>query len=477
MPTFQNRIKGFHWWPSKSVGGLLSDGESGYNSTGGATGTGAFFGRVNGVEKDFITTPGMLLGVRTVRGTVNSAGGVDGGTGFTSTKTGTGRYTITITSPFVSFPEINATCLQGLIASIDNGKTWNGATFGIRIDDNAGTATDSSFSFSAVAMTSEAQGQGVGVLPAGRIAASSGTHTSTGNWQKVPLNVSRLDNNLMVDTANNRLICRVAGEYNLVGQAVFTPSAAGADRVVGIAVTPIGGSRYLVGDNNGAVSASVWGRCTVSGGVVALNVGDVVELWAYQNTGGNLAYLYTETITGGAAGDITWLSAQKVGQAWVLDKTTFRAYRNAAVSLATNGLLIYDVDNSGAIAWDPNGWYDTTTGKFQPTVPGEYEVIARAGSATILTADNYVGMRIWKNPTNTAGILSAGSGTVVADPGVTAQRGVAFTPQSAPAISKCRMNGTTDFLQVSLSHNQGGTIAVQTSEPYCFFEAKFLGPG
>src|SRR4051812_43973392 len=47
----------------------------------------------------------------------------------------------------------------------------------------------------------------------------------------------------------------------------------------------------------------------------------------------------------------------------------FSAYRNAALSLATNAVVTYDTE-----LFDVSGWFDTTTsiGRYTPQVPGYY---------------------------------------------------------------------------------------------------------
>jgi hypothetical protein len=59
--------------------------------------------------------PGGVENIRILRGRISGAGGITTGSGFTVTKTGTGAYTVTFTTPFSAEPTITATPQVGLV--------------------------------------------------------------------------------------------------------------------------------------------------------------------------------------------------------------------------------------------------------------------------------------------------------------------------------------------------------------------------
>lgn len=95
-----------------------------------------------------------------------------------------------------------------------------------------------------------------------------------------------------IDTANghststntSRYTCQVAGKYMLTGGVTFASNGTGARyarwRVNGADVSGGGTSMPGISGDQALLPAR-----TV---IVALNVGDYVELWAYQGSGGNL---------------------------------------------------------------------------------------------------------------------------------------------------------------------------------------------
>jgi hypothetical protein len=87
------------------------------------------------------------LGIpRFTRGTVSSAGAVTAGTGFTSAKDATGKYTVTFTSAFSATPTVTATSHAGAAVQIQAVST-TAVTLWFYV---GGDFTDSAFSFVAM---------------------------------------------------------------------------------------------------------------------------------------------------------------------------------------------------------------------------------------------------------------------------------------------------------------------------------------
>lgn len=109
-------------------------------------------------------------------------------------------------------------------------------------------------------------------------------HSSTGNWQAVSLDTTDFGSGFTLSGGN--LVCTRAGIYTVSG-------------AVGLAANAVGnrGARVYVNGNpklSGAFAINAGG---VNGvflpvcGEVNVAVNDTVELWGFQSSGGNLAYL------------------------------------------------------------------------------------------------------------------------------------------------------------------------------------------
>jgi len=85
-----------------------------------------------------------------IRGHINSSGGITTGTGFTVTKTGTGAYTVTFTTPFSAEPTVTVSPQVGLarIATITN--VGAGSVQVRTFDSASGSAIDQDFHFIAI---------------------------------------------------------------------------------------------------------------------------------------------------------------------------------------------------------------------------------------------------------------------------------------------------------------------------------------
>lgn len=97
------------------------------------------------------TAPGILAN-RVVAGRVSAGGAVLSGTGFTSTKNSTGKYTVTFTSAFSNEPFVMATC-----AGVNNGdmrmvsvSTASTTSVQVWMQNSSGTFSDAAFVFCAV---------------------------------------------------------------------------------------------------------------------------------------------------------------------------------------------------------------------------------------------------------------------------------------------------------------------------------------
>jgi hypothetical protein len=100
------------------------------------------------VADDPANTRIVVTAPQTVTGLVLAAGGIAGGSGFTVAHPAAGVYTITFGPVFVSRPLVIATADQNIqaIATIDNGRTWDGTQVSINTWVGA-VLTNANFAF------------------------------------------------------------------------------------------------------------------------------------------------------------------------------------------------------------------------------------------------------------------------------------------------------------------------------------------
>lgn len=136
----------------------------------------------------------------------------------------------------------------------------------------------------------------------------------------------------------------------------------------------------------------------------------------------------------------------------------FRAYRNTPGNVTTGQVVVFDAES-----FDTQGWYNPATGRFTPQVAGYYRLSTTVMSNSTLTADNYYIARIRKN------------GADVATGPPTFQRGSATTPASS-ATDVVFANGTTDYFDVGVYHNQGVAFPLAGASVYTYFAGELIAP-
>lgn len=135
----------------------------------------------------------------------------------------------------------------------------------------------------------------------------------------------------------------------------------------------------------------------------------------------------------------------------------FRVYRNAATSLATNGVVVWDTEEV-----DTHNWFDSGTGLFTPQRAGAYRFSWGVRANVALTADNFLVAYLSKN------------GSTIRGGEISTQRGATATN----TVGSARMdaNGTTDNFGIIIQHNNGGTLAIAVgSSLFTFFDGEFVG--
>lgn len=142
-----------------------------------------------------------------------------------------------------------------------------------------------------------------------------------------------------------------------------------------------------------------------------------------------------------------------------LAKGAFSAYRNAAQTVATAGLVGFDTDSG--TGFDVSGWYDTSTGLYTPQRAGYYRLSTSVASSAAQAADVFWQVSLRKN-------------------GVELQRGpIAYQrgtqPVQAGGTWIVQANGSTDAFSIILLHNNGGTPNIGTGLLVTYFQGEFVG--
>jgi len=197
---------------------------------------------------------------------------------------------------------------------------------------------------------------------------------STGS-NKVPLDTVSYDTSGLLQTANGRIVCPVAGLYQVNGSVY--PSVANATIECQIWKN---GVQVLSGSQVQAVAAG--GSLVQANDIIQCNAGDYLELYAYTSVAGplsvgtqNLNFLSVALISSlpGTAGPVT----------------PARAYRNAAFSVTASGITKIPLD---AVQYDPGGNVNTAQGRYNVPATGTYAISARVimqapASSTDMTAE------------------------------------------------------------------------------------------
>lgn len=155
------------------------------------------------------------------------------------------------------------------------------------------------------------------------------------------------------------------------------------------------------------------------------------------------------------ATDVDILIPGRAGQMMVTGPC-FSAYRSAAGTAAPG----YSKIIADAEEYDTDSAYDVSTGRFQPLVPGIYQVNAKIEINT--TTATAVAAAIYKNGTLAyLGGVSIGSAAAYPGAGLGAQ---------------VVLNGSTDFIELYMFSSNASAIAYVTGVGRMFFQANLVRP-
>lgn len=182
---------------------------------------------------------------------------------------------------------------------------------------------------------------------------------------------------------------------------------------------------------------------------------NMMKLDFHDHSPGRGSQLPTEALNNEAV-----TSAKLSNVATVKGVGSFRAYRSAALSLAANGVVIFDVEN-----WDHSSWYDVANGRFTPQVAGYYRISGQIRANAALGA---VG-RFWQARIMKNAVLQSHGGRQIAHTDV-----ANLTTVFNDIVS---MNGTTDFVEIQIDHDNGGSVAlaVGNTPSHTYVAGQFVG--
>lgn len=329
-------------------------------------------------------------------------------------------------------------------------------------------------------------GSGKTVIPRARVFRSTALSPASATWTKIPLDTveNGLDNDGMFDAANGRLSCKTAGTYALSGNLIYLANASGGNRIIALVVN---GVIRAAQNTPATAAAAARGNATC---IIDLAVGDYVELWTYQDSGGALALTLTDSGPTVTTGNAIWLTAAKVGQSgpganndpgWAVSGTNlqatnsgdviatgvfrgkaiaFSAYRNGtqALTAATPTKVQLNTEETPG---DSHNFFDSTTNfRFQPTVAGWYDINGAVLFPTNV-AGNYAIALLYKN-----GAVYKRLAQV--------QWGGTTQNLQASGAAKVYLNGSTDYVELWANSTAAVTLAgAAASDTY--MQGVFIG--
>jgi hypothetical protein len=132
---------------------------------------------------------------------------------------------------------------------------------------------------------------------------------------------------------------------------------------------------------------------------------------------------------------------------------SFSVYRNAALSLSTNAVVTFDAEE-----WDYPGWYNTSNGRWTPTEAGIYRLNAALQMNGTASSVNPM---VRKN----GAVIKQGTAYLKAD----------FSNPIGIVSALVQANGSTDYFEISISHNGSGSQALTVGAASCYFQGEMVG--
>lgn len=289
------------------------------------------------------------------------------------------------------------------------------------------------------------QGVSGNVFSAGQTAAQSIPNSTN---TKINLGVALFDPLSQLVNMNSRFQPKTAGFYQINGAVRFAYQSATGDRECQIWKN---GTVVVQGV---AVSARSDGQTSVNAsGVVYMNgITDYLELYCYQSSGSSVALDTGSNSYNTLNGFLVLASSGNLPS-----NSIARAIvgSNQTIPSGGSGTLINFTTQT-----DPNNWLNSTSGKFQPTQAGYYQITGSTQYTTCPSGSSYVQLILNKNSSLISNdILSGTSGN-------------GFCQLEINDI--VYLNGSTDYLTFQAYQNTGGNMTLATSAG-SFFTFALIG--
>ena len=242
------------------------------------------------------------------------------------------------------------------------------------------------------------------------------------------------------------------GTYTFSASVNFQTTSGRAGLTVQTEGAGSGGGRICVALTNTSPNQNV-ASCT---GSFALAAGQVVEVVGYQESGSASA-LIANTLQFSGFKVVAGGSSSSSGGSGSTTDVSFSVNKGGTaqtVVAAADTALTWNTE-----LFDPTNAFNTTTGRFTPTVAGKYQINLQALCASSNSATHYCGVLIYKNSTVVARSYAPGATNVDAYGDVSAV---------------VELNGSTDYVEahvVSSVTSISGTAGITT------FSGSLLGGG
>jgi hypothetical protein len=282
-----------------------------------------------------------------------------------------------------------------------------------------------------------------------RTAAAS--QTSTGSAQKFPFNLVSVDSHGKFDTTNNRYVAPIPGRYVVSAGVDFTANGTGYRALDlfknGVAAKAMHRSNTLIA-----------GTATLVQGTVEIDLvaGDYIEIFAYQSSGGNLAYTNLTQ-------DVTYFDIVRVGHSQGVlssEKITAR-YTTAAGQTVNNGAN--DIINFGTKDFDSHN--AVTTGaswKFTAPASRVYRISSTVESDANTTTTGAFELAVYKNATRVARVRNYKFSADVSKPHV------------ASITTSVSMN-IGDYIDIRLDNTTGASRTLTADATVIFVDIESSG--
>ena len=179
----------------------------------------------------------------------------------------------------------DATSAPGVTNDIDEGYT-TGSTWTDETNDKSYVCLDNTDGAAVWTETTQSGGAGTSFDTDFYGTMSADTTLTTGTWGKAAFDTATRDNNFEFNATTDEWVCKTAGTYVIIPVLSFDANSTG-QRSVGISLngswTPVTADYMMQKRAVGSGKTRV--DCPT---VMALSVNDTLEIYGYQNSGGNL---------------------------------------------------------------------------------------------------------------------------------------------------------------------------------------------